>query len=85
MPRKSVSPYERKGYAGQEIPILCQNVLARRLELGLKQEELAEMIGTDRPRISELEAGRFPRDEKRILALAKALKVDINWLFGYKP
>lgn len=81
-PRKSLSPYDRSCYAGQEIPVFCQKVQTRRLELGLKQEELAKLIGTDRPRISELEAGRFPRDEKRIIALAAALNCSLNWLFG---
>lgn len=82
---KVVSPDKRKGYKGKKIPVFCQKVQARRLELNLTQEELARIIGTDRPRISQIEAGRLPRDEDRIIALAKALKVDINWLFGFYP
>ncbi len=59
--------------------------LLKTLEENITQAELAAMIGTTVPRISELESGRLPRDEKRIIALAKALHVDINWLFGFTP
>lgn len=82
-PRKSLSPEKRVGYKGKKIPVFCQRVASKRKELGLKQEELAEIIGTKGPRISEIEAGSLPRDEDRIIAIARALKVDINWLFGF--
>lgn len=85
MPRPSLNPLERKTYKGKKIPIFCLNVQKRRLELGLSQTELAEELGIPRPRLSELESGRFPKDEARIIALAHALKVDINWLFGFTP
>lgn len=82
-PGKVIPPEKRRGYKGKKIPVFCQNVQARRLELGITQEELASAIGTDRPRVSQIEAGRLPRDEDRIIALARALKTDINWLFGF--
>ncbi len=85
MPRKSLNPKERKGYNGREIPVFCQNVAKKREEAKLTQADLAMLIGTTVPRISELESGRLPRDEKRIIALARALGVDINWLFGFTP
>ena len=84
-PRKPVSPKDRKAYDGREIPIFCHNVRRKRIEMGYTQEELARLCSTTTPRISQLEMGRLPRDEKRIIALAKALKVDINWLFGFTP
>lgn len=84
-PGKVVPPEQRKGYKGKKIPIFCKNIQSKRLELGMSQEELAKLIGIDRPRISQIEAGRFPRDEDRIISLAKALNVDINWLFGFEP
>ncbi len=84
-PRKPILPENRKGYDGREIPVFCKNVREKRIELGFTQEELARLCDTTTPRISQLELGRLPRDEKRIIALAKALHVDINWLFGYKP
>lgn len=84
-PGKVLKPELRKGYSGVEIPTFCKNVQERRLKLGITQEKLAKMIGTERPRISQLEAGRLPRDEKRIILLARALKTDINWLFGFTP
>jgi len=82
-PGKPVNPKLRKSYKGGEIPVFCQRVLQKRMELHLTQAELADAIGTTVPRISELEAGRLPRDEKRIIAIARALNVDINWLFGF--
>ena len=84
-PRKSVSPEDRKGYDGREIPVFCKKVREKRIELGFTQEELAHKCGTTTPRISQLELGRLPRDENRIIALARALGVDINWLFGFTP
>ena len=83
MAGKVIPPENRRSYKGKEIPVFCKNVQLRRLELKITQEELANLIGTDRPRISQIEAGRLPRDENRIIALAIALKVDINWLFGF--
>ncbi len=85
MPRKPANPYSRKTYTGKTIPAFCINVQKKRLELGMSQAELAEKIDTARPRISELESGRFPEDPERIVAIAKALSVDINWLFGFNP
>ena len=85
MAGKVIPPYERKGYKSKKLPVFCQNVQKRRLELGITQEQLANTIGTDRPRVSQIEAGRLPRDEDRIIAIAKALHVDINWLFGFTP
>lgn len=84
-PGKVVPPEKRKTYSGNKKSIFCGNVQQRRLELGLSQAELASLINTTAPRISELEAGRLPRDEERIVAIAHALKVDINWLFGFIP
>ncbi len=43
------------------------------------------MIGATKPRISELEGGKLPRDEERIIALADALDVTIDWLFRNEP
>ncbi len=85
MAGKVIPPSERRGYKSKKLPLFCQNVQKRRLELGITQEQLANAIGADRPRVSQIEAGRLPRDEERIIALATALKVDINWLFGFTP
>ena len=82
-PRKSLTPEKRKGYKGVAIPVFCQNVQKRRLELGIKQEELAKLIGASKPRISELEGGKFPRSEDRIIALARALKTTPDVLLGF--
>lgn len=85
MPRKPLNPKDRKTYKGQKVSEFCINIQKRRIQLGLTQAQLAESINAPAPRISELESGRFPEDPDRIIALAKALRVDINWLFGFTP
>ncbi|HBE9179223.1 TPA: helix-turn-helix transcriptional regulator [Serratia fonticola] len=55
--------------------------LARREELGLTQEEVAEKAGITRMAISKIELGmtKKPRVDN-LFALAKALKVNPDWL-----
>lgn len=54
----------------------------RRVELGLSQTELGAKIGVPHPRISEIERGVFPADPRRLVAIADALGVSLDWLFG---
>lgn len=67
----------------KKVPLFCHNVKKRRKKIGISQVELAHRIGVPQPRIAEIESGRFPEDPERIVLLAKALGVDINWLFGF--
>ncbi len=82
-PRKVIPPSQRKSYKKKVSSKFCTNVQARRLEIGITQEQLANLTNSTTPWISQMEAGRFPRDEYKITAIANALGVDINWLFGF--
>lgn len=72
---------KKKGYAKKKSSRFGENILSRRLELNMTQEDLAKAIGASRPRISDIENGRFPDDPDRIIALADAMDVTIDWLF----
>ena len=84
-PRPSLKPDERKSYSSKEISDFAKNLQARRLELNLKQEDVANMIGSRKGQISRYEAGVFPTTPERIIALADALDVTIDWLFRNEP
>ena len=84
-PRKVVPISERKSYKKKNPSIFCKNVQKRRLEINMTQEQLANQTSSTPPWVSQMEAGRFPRDEYKIAAIARALNVDINWLFGFTP
>lgn len=81
-PRKPVSPENRKGYSGKKIAVFFEKVRAKRMEQNMTQGDLAQILGIPQQRISEMEAGQFPTDPERIIALAKALGVSLDWLFG---
>ncbi len=72
-PTKPVDPTKRKRYKGEKISSFSENVRARRLELGLKQSELAATIGTSVSVISNIEGGGSLHDTDRIWQLADAL------------
>ena len=74
---------KREGYGEKKSPVFGKNVLRRRLELNMTQEDLAKAIGASRPRIVDIENGRFPADPERINALARALGTDPNTLLGF--
>lgn len=80
--RKLLNPEDRKGYSGKKLPPFCKNVREKRLEIGLSLKQLADLSGINVPRISELESGIMTTNNDRIIALADALDVDLNWLFG---
>ena len=44
---------------------------------------MAQKLKMQRPNYSRLESGAFPKDPRKIVEIAKALGVDINWLFGF--
>lgn len=60
---------------------LSDRVKQRRLELGMTQTELAEMIGTTQQGIVSIESGRTKRP-RNLLELSKALQTDPNWLMN---
>ena len=63
---------------------LATIVRQRREELGLSQEQLAEMMGySSRSSINKIENGR-PCSQKIIARLAEALHVSIPYLMGWE-
>ncbi|KFX07255.1 hypothetical protein KP22_03960 [Pectobacterium betavasculorum] len=64
---------------------LGERLLARREELGMTQETLADKAGVTRMAISKIELGatQKPRADN-LFSLAKALKVNPNWLVSGK-
>ena len=53
----------------------------RRLELGLKQADLAKTVGVARQTISLIESGDFNPSIKLCVAICRALQVTLNDLF----
>ena len=53
----------------------------RRIELDMSQAELAKRAGVTRQTISMIEAGEFNPSLKLCLAICRALKTTLNYLF----
>lgn len=79
-PRKPLSPDIRASYKGKKIPDFSRNLQTRRLELGLRQQDLANMLNIPRQRITEMESGRFPDDPERVWRIADALEISCDEL-----
>ena len=63
--------------------LIGQRIRELRLKKGLKQSELAEIIGLEPRSISRIESGyHFPKDE-HLLKFAYALGVNIKELFAF--
>lgn len=56
------------------IELFAQNVKARRVELGLTQEQLAERLGCHVPYVSNLENGKKTPWLKNLATIAEALE-----------
>lgn len=56
----------------------------RRRELGLTQEQLAQMLGVSGPAVSKWEQGASFPDVTLLLSLARALHTDLNTLMGFR-
>ncbi|MCE7947231.1 MAG: XRE family transcriptional regulator [Chloroflexi bacterium CFX4] len=54
----------------------------RRIQLGLSQEDLAEMIKADQKRISKYENAQSGVTSDTLTALARALKTSADYLLG---
>lgn len=62
-----------------------ERIKIRRKELGISQEELANLVGyTDRSIISKIEKGTVDLSESKIVAIAKALKITPEYLVGWE-
>lgn len=62
---------------------LYKNIRARRLALKMSQQELADLVGyEDRTSIAKIEAEKVDLGQSKILAFAKALRIDPVELMG---
>ena len=62
---------------------LYENIKARRIELGLTQDELARKMGyADKSMIAKIESGKVDLAQSKILAFAKALGTTPSMLMG---
>ena len=61
---------------------LGDRVKAQRQALGLKQKELAEMVGVVPQVLSVWESGKQEPSPKAIISLSRALKVSCGWVLG---
>lgn len=62
--------------------MIGNRIRQRRLQLGLTQLQLAEMIGSKKNTISNYECNISSPSEDVILSLMEALKCDANYLYG---
>lgn len=62
--------------------ILVEQLTAARKQSGMKQEELAALIGKDQSYISNIERGQRRVDVIEFVALARAMNVNATELFG---
>lgn len=83
MTRRKLQRLVSEGLAEPEaLKIFFLRVREKRVELGLSQTRFGEMIGLSQQMVGFLENGSFPRDPDRVKAIANALNVSLDWLFG---
>lgn len=59
-----------------------KEIKKRRIELGIKQKELAEAVGVTQQHLGNLENGRCKNPRRDLmLAIAKVLETDVQTLF----
>ncbi len=63
--------------------VLKNNIKAIRVELGLSQSQLAELVGVSRNTISSIETGQFNPTAKLALILCVALEKKFEDLFYF--
>lgn len=77
-----MSKKDKKTSIKDRPPIFCARVKERREALGLTGQQLGDLILMPHQSVYRLESGKLPRDEWRLVAIAKALDVSLDWLFG---
>ena len=63
--------------------VLKNNVKKTRVEKGLSQQELADMVGVSRNTISSIETGQFSPTAKLALVICIALEKKVEELFYF--
>lgn len=61
-----------------KLKIIGLNIKAERIKKELSQDQLAELIHSSRNTISMIERGKQNLSVLKFIAIAKALKIDIN-------
>lgn len=61
--------------------IVGLNIRTRRVALGLKQRDLSEILDVDVMAVSNWERGIYQPSMPNLVAVARALKCDVAWLF----
>lgn len=62
--------------------ISSERIKMRRKELGLNQDDLAQMIGKTQTQVSRYENGDYAPDGDALIDLSRALGVSTDWLLG---
>lgn len=60
--------------------IIATRITVARERAGLTQNQLATLLGVQRPSISEIESGNRKVSAEELVALADIFEVDVNWL-----
>ena len=60
-------------------------IYAKRKELGLTQEELAEYLGISKPAVSKWESGQSYPDITLLPVIASYFNISVDCLLGYEP
>lgn len=64
--------------------VLHENIKNRRIDIGMSQQELADLTGyTDRSSIAKIEAGKVDLTQTKILKIANALNTSASILMGW--
>ena len=66
------------------MPTLVTKIREYRLQFGMKQEELADLVGVRRETIVHLENGRYNPSLKLAMDIAKIFHVTVEELFRFK-
>lgn len=61
-------------------PSLGARLKVRMAEVGMSNGRLAELLGVDPATVSQWRSGKFPPSEENLLAMARALDVEPQWL-----
>jgi len=73
-----MNPEEIRKQVGHRIRV-------RRVEIGLNQQGLGQLVGVPQPLISDWERGQRPLHIEDAMALAKALQTTVAYLVGEAP
>jgi transcriptional regulator with XRE-family HTH domain len=85
MPRKSSGRMASKGMPNPVDIYIGTRIRARRIAIGMSQENLANAIGLTFQQVQKYERGGNRVSGSRLLDLAMTLGVDVGWFFEGMP